>query len=188
MNSPSLFCVPSTNFCFLASEWGSLAQVLTSILTLVVGIVGLYKVYQELRRLREQRAKEVADRETAASLKRTEFFLTQHRRLFDDADLSKVLSMVDADSDELIEEDMWNKKRKFLTFFEEIALLIDSGQIGSEASYYMFGHYAQCAREGRNFRVGLDMSPAHWNLFFKFAEASARYRTELPSGPNSICL
>lgn len=49
----------------------------------VFGTVGLYKIYQELRRLDEQRLKDLQDKEVSARLKRTEFFLAQYRRLFD---------------------------------------------------------------------------------------------------------
>lgn len=119
----------------------------------------------------------------AAGLKRTEFFLSQHRRLYDDADLYAVLCLIDGDEIGLTDPGMADKKRKFLTFYEEIALLVKSGQIEKPVAFYMFGHYAICARNGKNFRVGIDLSPRHWGLFYKFVSAAESYRRQHPMGP-----
>ena len=73
--------------------------------------------------------------DTSAKLKRTEFFLDQHRRLFDDAALYSVLCLIDADKAELAKEEMWHAKRKFLTFIEEIALLVCSEQINRDVAF-----------------------------------------------------
>ena len=93
MNNPSLFCIWGTSKCNLMSEWAVYWQALAAMATVVFGVVGLVKIYQELRRLNEQRAKDLEDKETAARLKRTEFFLSQHRRLFDNAELYEVLCL-----------------------------------------------------------------------------------------------
>ena len=129
MSGPSLFCITYTSQCNLMSEWAVYWQAAGSLVAAIVGIVGVIKIYQELKRLNEQRKKDLEDKEISASLKRTEFFLNQHRRLFDNPELYSILCLVDSDSEKLTPEDMWDKKRKFLTFFEEIALLVDSKQI-----------------------------------------------------------
>jgi hypothetical protein len=188
MNNPSLFCFPFTQQCNLMSEWGVYWQATTSIFTVVVGLVGVFKIYHELKRLNEQRAKDLADKETSAKLKRTEFFLSQHRRLFDNAELYSVLCLIDNDDPQLAAADMADKKRKFLTFFEEIALLVDSDQIRSEVAYYMFGYYARCARAGVNFGVDIDLSPAHWGMFYRFTDAATEFANQNSSGPPRISL
>jgi hypothetical protein len=188
MNSASLFCIPATNYCNLMSEWAVYWQAVAAVATIVFGTVGLIKILQELRRLNEQRAKELEDKETSARLKRTEFFLSQHRRLFDNSELYEVLCLIDSDSVLLANEAMWDKKRKFLTFFEEIALLIDSDQIRSDVAHYMFGYYARCAREGKNFGIGIDLSPEHWGLFYKFAEDSDTFSKQYANGPRALTL
>ncbi len=83
---------------------------------------------------------------------------------------------------------MWDKKRKFLTFFEEIALLVESKQIQPDVAYYMFGYYARCAREGTNFAEGIDVSTAHWGLFFKFTDAATEFAHKHKEGPPSLSL
>lgn len=170
------------------SEWGVYWQGATTIFTIFAGIFGLVKIYHELKRLNEQRAKDLDDKDTSAKLKRTEFFLNQHRRLFDNTDLYTVLCLIDNDDPKLAHPEMADKKRKFLTFFEEIALLVDSGQIQCEVAYYMFGYYARCARDGKNFGIDIDLSPIHWGLFYRFTDASAAFANSHLGGPPKMSL
>lgn len=77
---------------------------------------------------------------------------------------------------------MWDSKRKFLTFIEEIALLVNSGEIRREVAMYMFGYYACCARSGSNFSVGIALDHKYWRLFFSFSDEAKIY---LSSGVGS---
>lgn len=167
-------------------EWAVYWQAAGVLATLIFGAVGLYKIYQELRRLNEQRDKDAHDKETSARLKRTEFFLAQHRRLFDDKDLHEVLCLIDSDDEKLAERNMWDKKRKLMAFFEEIALLVKSGQIDKNVALYMFGYYAVCAREGPNFTEGIDLAREYWMLFFDFSDEALEYLSQNKDSPQKI--
>jgi hypothetical protein len=171
--NPSLFC--SLGNCLLMTEWMAFWQIAGVTIALIGGAAGIKKIHEDLKQLANQRKKEQLDREIAAKLKRTEFFLNQHRRLFDDKDLSEVLSLLDDDNEILAEHKMWDKNRKFLTFIEEIALLIGAEHINSDVAYYMFGHYARCARDGKNFNAGINSSEEHWRVFQKFCSESDKY-------------
>lgn len=164
------YCFPFTNYCLTMAEWGVYWQATGVIAAIIFGSVGLYKIYHELKRLNEQRAKDISDKESAAALKRTEFFLAQHRRLFDNPELYSILCLIDSDHADLSLQENWDKKRKLLTFFEEIALLVNSKQIDKNVAIYMFGYYIQCALYGKNFCVGIDPSPDHWQLLYNFLE------------------
>lgn len=181
------YCALSTDYCRTMAEWGVYWQALGVLAAVLFGIFGLYRIYQELLRLNEQREKEHQDKETNARLKRTEFFLNQHRRLFDDPVLYSVLQLIDGDSDELTKEEMWDPKRKFLTFIEEIALLVCSGQINKEVALYMFGYYARCAYSP-NFVIGLNMAKEHWALFYSFVDDAVQFKKDNPDGPPKLRL
>ena len=170
------------------SEWAVYWQAFGSITAVIVGTFGLLKIFHELKRLNEQRANDLKDTEISARLKRTEFFLDQHRRLFDDAELSSVLALIDDDNELLAPRNMWDKKRKFLTYFEEIALLVNSKQLSADVAYYMFGYYARSARDGKNFAIGIDFSESYWALFYKFAKDSEDFSAKYPSGPQEMSL
>lgn len=177
------YCAAWSSYCLTMQEWGVWWQAIGVTAALVFGIGGLYKIHHELKRLNEQRSKDLLDKEISAKLNRTEFFLDQHRRLFDNSELYEVTSLLDADDRKLASEDMWDKKRKFLTFIEEIALLVRSDQINKDVAYYMFGYYSRCAMRGVNFRVGIDPSAEHWGLFYDFTKNYEEYLIKHPEGP-----
>ncbi|WP_157838777.1 hypothetical protein [Achromobacter sp. DH1f] len=160
----------------LMSEWAAHWQGFGVAVGLLLAFGGAWKFWLELRRHKKQKEQEEA-------LKRTEFFLSQHRRLFDDSDLSWVLSHIDGDYSAFRDEKNWDKNRKFLTFIEEIEFLVRAEKIKSDAACYMFGHYADCARRGENFKFGIDMSRCHWAVFYEFCDRYDAYRTKYPNGP-----
>ena len=190
MDAPRLFCFPLTDNCKLMTEWAVYWQAIAAVAAIVFGLIGLYKILQELRRLNEQRVnestqrnREIIDRENAERLKRTEFFLNQHRRLFDNPELYEILCLIDDDNAALAEQEMADKKRKFLTFFEEIALLVKSKQVNNTVAFYMFGYYANCIIYKPNFSEGIDTSEAHWGLLYEFARDAKSYSETHPDGP-----
>lgn len=182
MSEPSRYCATLIDACLTMAEWASCWQMASIAAMIIFGSVGLYKIYQELRRLEEQRSKDVQDKELSSRLKRTEFFLAQHRRLFDDKDLFEVLCLIDADAPQLANEDMWDKKRKLMAFFEEIALLVRSNQIDKNVAFYMFGYYSYCAMYGENFKHGINVCEEYWGLFFEFA-TNAKTHNDSVNGP-----
>lgn len=169
------FCLISTDYCLTMQEWSVWWQALSVVAAVVVGLCGIIKIIHELRRLNEQREKDIFEKESALRLNRTKFFLEQHRRLFDNPELYEITCLLDSDHPALANEKMWDKKRKFLTFIEEMALLVESGQINNNVAYYMFGYYAQCAKNGDNFQIGIDASKEYWGLFFNFVEKYEEY-------------
>lgn len=178
------YCAAWDNsYCLTMQEWSVYWQAAGVLAAVIFGAVGLYKIYHELRRLNEQRQKDIHDKEITAKLKRTEFFLEQHRRIFDDQDLYEVLCLIDADDKKLADAAMWDKKRKLMAFFEEIALLVKSEQINKEVAFYMFGYYAVCAKNGPNFSVGINPSKEYWALFYEFSEGAINYLNKNKSGP-----
>lgn len=157
-----LYCFPLTQVCWSMVDWKDLALSLSAMAGVPAAIVAVFKTLGELKKNRVQRAEDL-------KLKRAEFTLTQHRRLFDDATLNSVLALVDGDDPRLAAREMWEPKRKFLTFFEELCLLVKSDLVSEEVALYMFGYYALAAYEGKNFRIGIAWEERYWGLFFKFA-------------------
>jgi hypothetical protein len=184
MMPSALYCFPWTSACRTMAEWGVYWQALAAICAIGVGAAGLFKIYRELQRLVEQRETEINDRANAAHLKRIEFFIDQHRRLFDDQDLYSVLCLIDDDDPKLATDaTMPDKKRKFLTYLEEIALLVRAEQIEVEVAQYMFGYYVVKTLEGKNFAWGIDTSRKYWGLLYEFATGAKLYMANNPDGP-----
>ena len=180
MATETIFCsyikIPFIERCMLMSEWAAHWQGFGVAIGLILAAGGAWKFMSELRRHKKQK-------ENEESLRRTEFFLSQHRRLFDDPDLSWVMSHIDGDYPALREEENWDKNRKFLTFIEEIEFLIRAGKIKADAACYMFGYYAACALNGDNFKHGIDMSRTHWGVFYDFCDRYEKFKNDNPDGP-----
>jgi hypothetical protein len=164
------------------SDWKEFVAIAAT----VVGVPGLllaaYKGWRELQRSNEQRGEELQRQKKSDQLQRAEFTLTQLRRLFEDLDLLEMLPLLDVDDPKLAEFVMLNAKRKFMTFCEEVALLINSGLLSAETAYYMFGYYAVRAHNGSNFRSGLAYTTEHWALFMKFATDAERFSASANGG------
>lgn len=184
MEKEKLYCfLNNTEHCYSLSEWGEIWQSVGVFASIIIGGLGLYKIYIELKDLNRQRERQLQDDENTAKLTRTEFFLSQHRRLFDDVELYKILSLIDSDDVRLRKETLWDSKRKLLTFFEEIALLVYSEQLNKEVAFYMFGHYVRCVVYGKNFAVGIEPSREHWGLLYRFFDDAEIYLLAHPEGP-----
>jgi len=171
----SLYCLFTNSLCLPLSDWKDIASILGTLVAVPSVLFAAYKTWQEVKRSREQRKSELEQRQREHQLKRIEFTLAQHRRLFDDPTLYSILQRLDGDPPILAEVEMWDAKRKFLTFFEEIVLLVNSGYIAKDVALYMFGYYACCAHNGNNFRIGIDYQPEYWTLFMAFAEEAEQY-------------
>jgi len=176
------YCSLVGELCMPLADWGTVFDMSGVAAGLLVAGFGLYKAWEELRRLRQQRDKESSEATQAARLKRTEFLLAQHRRLFDDAQLRAVLALLDGDDPRLTQWDMWAMKRKFLTFIEEIQLLVKSDLLDDRVAYYMFGYYALRARDGQNFNAGINPAEMYWQLFFDFCRDAEEFFRSYDAG------
>ena len=175
------------------TDWKELASIVGTLVAVPGVLFAAYKTWREVQRINEQRDQEerkraweaeqsriqrqaeLEQRQKEHQLRRTEFTLAQHRRLFDDADLRMVLRYIDGDQSQLAEKEIIQAKRKFLTFFEELVLLRNSGYVSQPVALYMFGYYAYAAHNGPNFRVGIGYHREHWGLFMSFAEEAAEF-------------
>ena len=175
MTTSALYCLASSALCLSLTDWKEVASIVGTLVAVPSVLFAAYKTWREVQRSREQRLSELEQRQKEHELKRVEFTLTQHRRLFDDPMLLSVLQILDGDPIELRDPKMWEPKRKFLTFFEEMILLLNSGYIKRDVALYMFGYYAATAHRGDNFRHGISYIPESWNLFIGFAEESEKY-------------
>ena len=62
----------------------------------------------------------------------------------------------------------YKDKRDYLGFFEEIALMVNSGIIRIELAHYMFGYYAIRCWESDCFWGDVNRDSQYWVLFKEF--------------------
>lgn len=166
----TLYCpaIILTKHCFTADFWAFFWSGVQAVILSTTTIAGALKIIHEIKLIKKNKEEE-------NEFKRTEFFLNQHRRLFDDPNLSFILKFIDADDHELASPSNWDAKRKFITFFEEIELLIRSEKIDKNVAYYMFGYYANQAKDGNNFQAGINLEIKYWAVFFDFCDKSKEF-------------
>ena len=164
------------------SDWKDLVAAVATAFGVPGLLLAAYKGWREFQRSNQQREEELQRQRKSDQLQRAEFTLTQLRRLFEDPDLLDMLPLLDVDDHKLADFAMLNAKRKFMTFCEEVALLINSELLSAETAYYMFGYYAVRAHKGCNFRSDLAYSPEHWALFMKFADDADRFLSSAKGG------
>lgn len=69
-----------------------------------------------------------------------------------------------------LEKMSFQEKRSFLAFYEEIALMMNSGLIKRKIVHYMFGYYAIRCWESEIFWNNINRESAYWSLFKSFVE------------------
>src|ERR1043166_6047674 len=73
--------------------------------------------------------------------KRVDRFLEMRRRFKENQTFTSICALLEHD-DEALRDVAFHAKRDFLGFFEEVALLVNSGLIRPQVAHYMFGYYA----------------------------------------------
>ena len=82
--------------------------------------------------------------------KRAEIFLQMRSRLREDPSFKNICQLLETDNEKLREIPLIEKDR-FIGFFEEFALIKNSGFINDNVSLYMFGYFAVACLESKNF-------------------------------------
>ena len=100
--------------------------------------------------------------------KRTEMFLQMRSRLREDPTFSKICSLLETDNVKLREIPLVERDR-FIGFFEELALMKNSGLMNNHVALYMFGYFAIRCYDSRNFWYDLNRDQPLWSLFMDFA-------------------
>lgn len=137
------------------AEVAQAAAVIISTLTLMIGLVALYKSIVEYR--------------NNGILKRFEKFQEMRLRFRTEDDLEIIRKHL-SDSNADWKTVTYHTKEHFLGFYEEIALMNQSGLINTELTHYMFGYYAISAFENPGFRDKINLDSPYWVLFCSFCE------------------
>lgn len=134
---------------------GELIDLGIKIVALVVAFVTLIKGLIEYRK--------------QGLTKRAEVFLQMRARLRQDQSFSTICDLLERDSPELCNIPLVERDR-FIGFFEELALMRNSGLINEEVTLYMFGYFAIRCYHSVNFWAGLNRKQPLWSMFMDFAQ------------------
>jgi hypothetical protein len=139
-----------------------LKDILALILSSVVATIGLATLIRA-----------IIEYKRSTATKRLELFLTMRTRLREDAEFKKICQLLETDDEKLRDIPLIQKDR-FTGFFEELAIMRNSGLINDDVTLYMFGYFAIRCNDSTNYWHGLNRNQALWSLFFSFAEDMER--------------
>lgn len=94
-----------------------------------------------------------------------------------------LFNMLDHQKDETVRNELqdlpFEKKLDFLGFYEELAMMVESGLIRRTVAHYMYGYYAIACLDSDAFWTEEEREDPYWSLFKRFAEQSKKYKTKL---------
>jgi hypothetical protein len=92
----------------------------------------------------------------------------------------EILRLAQDDDPRLADDDEVSYAEKFnlLGYFEEVALMANSGIVQPKVAWYMFGYYVLRVSESTNFWSNIERSDPYWSLFNTFAETMAEVEAE----------
>ena len=137
------------------SEWKDLAAIFGAALAFATLLKGLMEYVRQ------------------GAQKRAELFLSMQRRLVESTVLDGITEMLETGDARLAETPIKDKS-VFLRYFEEIALMVNSGLLRKDVAHYMFGYYAIRCWESDYFWTHLNRQGPYWALFREFAGEMAR--------------
>jgi len=107
----------------------------------------------------------------AEKQKRAEHFFKLRDKYNADATFVKIRETIDSTGNNDISHEIKpDEKRKFLGFYEEIAIMVNSKLITEELAFYMFGYYAINGYKLPVFKEYIDDEPEYWEVFKRFVE------------------
>lgn len=94
-------------------------------------------------------------------------FIQMRRRMLEDPTFRRLLTMI-FEGDPSISAEPIQDRRNFIAFFEEVALLVNSGLMKPRVAHYMFGFYAFQIDDNGPIWEGLDKNGEFWRVFRDF--------------------
>jgi hypothetical protein len=128
------------------------------VLEAAVALVALLTLAKGLFEYMRQGAQKEADR-----------FIEMRERFKGNQTFSDICLKLEGHDKEL-EDTPYADKRDFLGFFQELALLVNSGFMPKEIAHYMFAYYARLCWHSDGFWDGINKYSPHWALFRDFAK------------------
>jgi hypothetical protein len=106
----------------------------------------------------------------AAKQKRYELYDKYRKKLEENENLRNIVDLLETENPAIQELTRFNRY-KFIGFYEDIALLLNSGLIKPEIAHYMFSYYAILCWESDPFWEGINRNSAYWRVFREFVES-----------------
>ena len=95
-------------------------------------------------------------------------FIQMRRRFLEEKSFQEILTLIHEKCDSITAKSIQDR-RNLVGYFEEVALMVNSGLIRPEVAHYMFGYYVLLIDDCEPFWLGLDRQGDYWAVFRAFA-------------------
>ena len=112
------------------------------------------------------------------SLKRFEEFM-EMRAIFRSPEIYNISLLIEKDDTELKKLPL-KDRYAYLGFYEQVAIMLNSGILRRDIAHYMFGYFAVRCLESKNFWSGINRSSGYWSLFVWFASEMKKIEEKFP--------
>jgi hypothetical protein len=105
----------------------------------------------------------------------------------EDKDIQEMIVLLDNDPEGKLVNIPSSKKEAFVGFYEEIALMLESGILKQQIAYYMFGYHTIRCYESKDFWTkDMDLEGPYWTLFRRFAKQMKKIDDDVHAGREKI--
>jgi len=101
--------------------------------------------------------------------KRVELFEKYRVKLKENETIRNIIDLLEH-NDPNIRQVHRTERYFFLGFYEEIALLVNSGVLRPEIAHYMFAYYAELCWDSDSFWHDINRNSMYWRVFREFVE------------------
>ncbi len=123
-----------------------LSIILAGAIALITFVTGTYQYFRQNRYTRVQH------------------FVDMRRRFLENPTFRELLELLATDDAKLNQMPVQDR-RNLVGFFEEVALLMNSGILQPQVTRYMFGYYVRLIDRSEHFWEGLDKGSMYWTVF-----------------------
>ena len=96
-------------------------------------------------------------------------FIQMRRRFLEEKSFQEILTLIHDKCPEIGKKSIQDR-RNLVGYFEEVALMVNSGLIRPEVAHYMFGYYVLLIDDCEDFWQDLDRKGDYWAVFRAFAQ------------------
>ncbi|MCA0132610.1 hypothetical protein [Winogradskyella alexanderae] len=102
-------------------------------------------------------------------IKRIELYNEYRDKMISDKNIKNILNLLEEDSPKIKELPRINRY-KFIGYYEDIALLLNSKFIKPEIAHYMFAYYAKLCWANEDFWHDINRDSHYWRVFKEFVD------------------
>lgn len=103
------------------------------------------------------------------AMRRLELFQSMRKRFEESAPIQRVREALESEKEDSLAALSKKDKVDFLAFYEDLALMVDSGLMRSEIAQYWFSFYILMANDEQGFWADLDANLPYWKVVRQFA-------------------